>query len=171
MTINVTQERLTRGVLIKTNALILTQLVHSLEIFNSENYPAIGGHVRHIIEFYQEFFKATLSAEKNLSYDQRERNLTLESSKPDASIALTDIINILVGLPLEDKNITLYSVIDPSQPMFETKTSYFRELFYLMDHTVHHMALIKLLGEKKGLSFPKEFGLAQSTKAYENKNT
>ena len=44
------------------------------------------------------------------------------------------------------------------------KTNYYRELAYNLEHTIHHMALIRVgIAEVSSLSVPENFGVAYST--------
>lgn len=169
-------------VLVETSLHVITQLEDALEQLSQQQYAGhaysksspIGGHVRHIVEFYQALFTAlSTSRDKILCYDKRERNILLETSKDAVLQELSGIKTQLLSLDIADKSaddggLALASIIDPDQPMFTMKTTLHRELFYLLDHMVHHMALIKMIAEGLGVKLDKNFGLAQSTKAYKN---
>lgn len=150
----------------------LDALTHSQYLGDPDNNASvIGKHVRHIIEFYQALFDYSLSGENAvLCYDKRQRNLRLESSK---DFAVQELNSIKAKLPLLGANnleVELCSIIVPGEPMMHIQSSLHRELFYLLDHTIHHMALIKMLAEQQGVLFERSFGLAQSTKAHESNN-
>lgn len=135
----------------------------------SQNSP-IGGHVRHVIEFYQALLTAIETPEnRELSYDKRKRNLLFEKDQDAALSEIATIKTKIASLPEEDTELTLSSIVDPGQPMFAMRTTLYRELVYLLDHMIHHMALIKLLAKEHGVSLAENFGLAQSTKAHQTK--
>lgn len=154
---------------------VCDQLADAIDRLSDDQYTStakhnapIGKHVRHILEFYRAFFKKLAASEvAYLSYDKRERDTSLETSRVAALTELKVIQAQLAGLPEANRSITLQSIIDPCLPMFTLETSLHRELFYLVDHTIHHMALIKNVAIEKGLPLGHSFGLAQSTKAYE----
>ena len=142
------------------------QYTHCLD----ENTSSIGGHARHIVEFYQALFKFLKgSTEDVLCYDKRQRNQLLETSKDAVLHEVRNLKVRLVECPDEPVDIHMASIINPNQPMITMRSTLQRELFYLLDHTIHHMALIKMLAERQAVAFERGFGLAQSTKDYESK--
>ncbi len=164
-------------VLITTNLNILNQLEIGLIPLTHAQYTdsvdqktsSIGKHMRHIIEFYQALFSVLQNPHNTgLCYDERQRDMRLEVSKEAALEELNTIREFILTLPMDDINIQLSSIIDTDKPMFTMNTTFQRELFYLLDHTIHHMALIKMLAEKLGVTLNQGFGLAQSTKAHES---
>jgi hypothetical protein len=48
-------------------------------------------------------------------------------------------------------------------------TTVARELFYMLEHTVHHMAIIKMavVNENLNIDIPENFGVANSTIQYQ----
>lgn len=163
-------------VLLTTSLNTLQQLYDGLTQLTPMQYTqspeadasAIGRHVRHILEFYQALFvyMRNTSAD-SLCYDKRQRNLQLETSA-DAALQEIDQVRSQLGTAyVGDCDINLASIIVPGAPMVGIKTTLYRELFYLLDHTIHHMALIKMLAQKLGVNLDRSFGLAQSTKAHE----
>lgn len=132
-----------------------------------EGASSVGAHTRHVIEFYQALFN-TLHADAELCYDKRQRNLLLETSKDAALREMSKIKGYLSDMPSHDSDIKLSSIVDPGMPMLSMRTTLQRELFYLLDHTVHHMAMIKMIAAKHGFMCGQDFGLAQSTKAHES---
>lgn len=79
--------------------------------------------------------------------------------------ALQKLEEIVVSLVKPDKRIELsasYSFDNDAE--FMVPSSYFRELIYNLEHTVHHMALIRIaVAEVSGIGLPDDFGLAIST--------
>ena len=162
---------------------ILGQLESGIGKLSAEQYAtakdskttknsSIGGHVRHVIEFYQALLQTLEQAETNsLSYDKRQRNLLFETSKEAALLEIETIRKKLGKLPARDSDLELSSIVAPEQPMFTMRTTLHRELVYLLDHMIHHMALIKILAKEHSVAFGENFGLAQSTKAHQRKPT
>ena len=163
--------------LISTSLHILDQLAVAVGDMTQDQYAdsleegasSVGAHARHVIEFYQALFSILHANDKaELCYDQRPRNLLLETSKDAALQEISKIKVHLSAVPTDNLDINLRSIVDPDAPMLSIRTTLQRELFYLLDHTVHHMALIKMIAANHGFMCDQNFGLAQSTKAYEN---
>jgi len=120
----------------------------------------IGQHVRHIIELYIELNNGYESGVVN--YELRKRNLQIETDKIYAADQLCIIANSLNKV---DKILLLetdYSMNNLST--IQVQTNYFRELIYNLEHTVHHMALIRVaLFSYKSITVDNDFGVAVST--------
>ncbi|WP_373494697.1 hypothetical protein [Aquiflexum sp.] len=121
---------------------------------------SIGQHSRHIIELYN----CLLDQYDHgvISYDSRKRNTSIES---DIAVALSHIQNIPHRINKPDKNLTLMHRIGGKDFFFES--SYFREVWYNLEHCIHHQALIKLACLDLGyIQLPETFGFASSTLAF-----
>lgn len=124
----------------------------------------IGQHVRHTIEIAQSLVNGYISGEIN--YEKRKRDLEIETSLKHASQNCKELI-LLVNRG--EKKLTL--VEETNDESFQIKTSYGRELHFVLEHTIHHMALIKT-----GLNILKKdvtddsFGVAYSTIQYRSKS-
>lgn len=121
---------------------------------------SIGQHVRHIIELYIELNNGYESG--LINYELRKRSLQIETDKMHAA----DQLNIIAkSLNKVDKNLLLetdYSMNNLST--IQVQTNYFRELIYNLEHTVHHMALIRVaLFSYKSIIVDDDFGVAVST--------
>lgn len=143
------------------------QYNRKLEILTN---ASIGQHVRHILEFYQCLFKGEQSKEVN--YDARQRDLQLETDIHFASKMIDVLINSLLQVK-SDFPVTFianYSTIQ-NQKSELIESSFFRELAYNLEHSVHHQALIKVaITEMQLTSLVKEtFGFAPSTIRHLNK--
>jgi hypothetical protein len=154
----------------EANIEILNQLKSVLVQFDNLGYKkslkilndiSIGQHARHIIEFYQCLFNG--NANGKINYDSRNRDLRIES---DLEYALNNI-NILVeqlGASYADLSISLEVSIGFGNHTTVT-TTFQRELTYLIEHTIHHLAIINIaINELFPLiNVPKHFGVAFST--------
>lgn len=163
-------------VFVFANLEILDQLNTAIHHFTDEVYTykasahisSIGMHVRHILEFYQAFLKTVkANSNKEICYDNRKRNLLLETSKESAIQELNKIKEALAVMPSNDCNFVLSVIIKPSKPLVSMPTTLHRELYHVHDHTIHHMALIKLTAERQGITLGESFGLAKATQAYQ----
>ncbi|MEL4308712.1 DinB family protein [Joostella sp. CR20] len=107
------------------------------------NNSSIGMHVRHILEFYQCLISGLETGIVN--YDKRKRSLELET-QPNFSLQL--IHEIKQFLESCTANISLeleasYALTENENPI-KTPTNLYRELMYNIEHTVHHLAIIKI---------------------------
>lgn len=124
----------------------------------------IGQHFRHILEFYICLMKGTTKGK--ISYDERERNPLIETRINYASKVIDEIVKFLDTIN-EDKDIILkasYSSV--SNDSEEIRSSLQRELAYALDHTVHHLALIKIALVEENVKVDESFGVAPSTLRY-----
>jgi uncharacterized damage-inducible protein DinB len=128
----------------------------------------IGQHIRHILEFY--LLLVSGSFEGKISYDNRERNLDLETNPKKA---LDTIGNLITGIDHINENENLQFEADFTTSGKQEniiKSSVARELAYCIEHSIHHQALIKAgliaLGLKDLTN--EHFGVAYSTIRYRN---
>lgn len=148
---------------------LLQQLQQVLEALSDQQYTvpvalmsnsSLGQHVRHIIEFYLELHHGYLYGTVN--YDKRKRDEAIASNR---LFAIKKLDEIRVGLARSDKQLFLaasYSTTD--QEEITVSTNYYRELVYNLEHTVHHMALMRIaIATVSDLQLPADFGLAIST--------
>jgi hypothetical protein len=148
---------------------LLEQLEFVIKKLSDKQYTApvlllsnatIGQHARHVIEFFLELDKGYYNGIVN--YDKRKRDYEIESNRYFAIQKLDEIKNRLLNA---DKNLLLkieLSADDCSE--IEIKTNYFRELIYNLEHTVHHMALMRIgVASVSDILLPEKFGVAAST--------
>lgn len=101
---------------------------------------SMGKHVRHIIEFYTCLIRGAASG--NICYDDRERNVVLEEDPEAASQAIQQIIVAMDSLPVQ-KKISMKTRHGDSE--LQVQTTVERELIFAAEHTVHHLAIIRML--------------------------
>jgi uncharacterized damage-inducible protein DinB len=126
---------------------------------------SIGEHVRHCLD-HVSAFTAALAGEE-LSYDRRLRGTTLEV---DPRTAVDEIERLFVRLervpPTSlDRQLTLSSLVAVGRPPLTMRTTIARELAFVVQHTIHHCALIAMLVEWQGGRVPHGFGVAPATAA------
>jgi hypothetical protein len=148
---------------------VFVQLSGSLDLMSQEEYvkpcthlsnSTIGQHVRHIIEMFQCLENGYESGVVN--YELRKRDKEIETQKEVASKALHDIFE---GLGKPDKALSLEGVYnDHSNEALQIPTNYYREIIYNLEHTIHHMALIRIgIREIKDIELPESYGVASAT--------
>jgi len=151
---------------------IFVQLADSLSQLSPPQYSqscttlfnnTIGQHVRHIIELFQCLENGYGSGTVN--YEKRKRDTLLETDKELASRLLLDIHR---GLNKPNKTLTLEASYDEHvTDSIAIDTNYFREIAYNLEHTIHHMALIRVgITEITNIQLPEDFGVASSTIKY-----
>jgi hypothetical protein len=121
---------------------------------------SIGQHLRHVIEFFEELEKGYHTGVVN--YDNRQRSLLLETDKTYAAVCMARLAS---GLNKNEKVLQLAVNYEAESAETTTvATSYYREWVYNIEHTVHHMALIKLgIQQLDQVTLPDSFGTAVST--------
>jgi hypothetical protein len=100
-----------------------------------------------------------------VNYEQRKRDLRIETDKAFASGLL---IEVHQQLEKENKDLQLQACYDDAAAELLTfQTNFYREIAYNLEHTIHHMALIRVgLTEVSDIEIPEEFGVASSTIKY-----
>jgi hypothetical protein len=154
-----------------------TQLNVALEQVTDEEYvqptknlssATIGQHTRHIIEMYQ----CLLSGydEGVVCYDHRKRDVAIETNK---ELAKGILIDIAAKSNQPNKQLELTAIYgDATAEVLNVSTNYYRELAYNLEHTIHHMALIKVgLKELNKAHVSENFGVASSTNRYRQQHS
>lgn len=148
---------------------VFVQLAETLNQLSQQEYAqtcinlgknTIGQHVRHIIELYQCLENGY--PEGVVNYEKRKRDKTIENDK---DFALELLKEIHAALDKEDKVLTLEAIYDDTadQPI-RIQTNFYREIAYNLEHTIHHMALIRVgIAEVSAIQLPENFGVASST--------
>lgn len=157
----------------QTNIEILDQLIDLLNNMEVDVYKdtlqplhdsTVGQHVRHITEFYLCAFRGYENG--IVDYDARERNVLIELDK-DFTVEILANIKYQLRALNSDRNLILKSKFGGDKSL-DIPSSFFRELTYLIEHTIHHLAIIKIgLNEvHPKIKIPKNFGVAHSTLRY-----
>lgn len=127
-----------------------------------------GGHLRHILEFY-ECFLAGL-ADSHIDYDARKRDLSLERSRPAARDRIRCLIRSLEAEPALRADSVIWVRMEDSagtqtpEPFLVSSVG--RELQVLSSHTIHHFALMAMVLRVHGVAVDAGFGMAPSTLRY-----
>lgn len=125
-------------------------------------HASIGDHTRHIVEILQ--CAVDGHATGLINYHNRERNLLLAQ---DPSLALGSLQKMLLACKLDNKAVNVIHG-DANQGEGQVLSTYHRELLYNLEHTIHHMALIKVALFYLGVQdLPEGFGMAYSTLHYQ----
>ena len=124
---------------------------------------SIGAHVRHCLDHVRALVASGSASE--MSYDGRLRGTAVET-EPFAAVEEIDRL----CLELEDVDasrlgdlVRLRSLAERDGPVVHVQTTIGRELAFVIQHTIHHAAIIAVLLEQVGVSVPDDFGYAPST--------
>jgi len=151
---------------------VFVQLTESLHQLSGAEYSqqsktlfnaSIGQHVRHIIELFLCLEKGYETGVVN--YEKRKRDYQIETDKDFAIQLLKDIYH-----RLERPNIDLIMEAEDYEDgsaIVAIPSNYYREIAYNLEHTIHHMALIRVgVNEVSSVVLPQDFGVAYSTIKY-----
>ncbi len=151
---------------------VLQQLSQNLILLSNEEYTkksvllngsSIGGHTRHVIELFQ----CLINGYDNgcINYEKRKRDVEIESNVSFACNLLTTIAS---NIHMPNKILSLhgfYSETADDECIIDT--NFYRELIYNLEHTIHHMALIRVaINEVSNITLPEDFGVAAATMQY-----
>ncbi len=156
---------------------ILGQLNEAVSGLSVEKYTSkldilsgstVGMHVRHILEFYQCVLFG-VAKEENVDYDKRLRNIVIETD-PVFAVEIIEAITFALNAMDDDKPLNVVFTPGLSDEALITSSSLSRELCYLIEHTIHHMAIIKMAYFQNftDCTLPENFGVAFSTIKHNN---
>ncbi len=152
-----------------SNVSVLKQLNDLLYQLSDAEYAAqlpiisqntIGKHVRHILEFYICLLEGIEN--KSVDYDARKRNLELENYAQRAVETANYISETLLNL---DKKTELELFATLPHARVKLTSTVERELLYVLEHTIHHFAIIKIAVKNQfpHIKVADEFGVAYAT--------
>ena len=121
----------------------------------------IGGHVRHVIEFYEAILRGV--PEGRIDYDARRRDPLLES---DCEAAVQRLRGLATTLRGETRLRGVRPLWVASEGADFAESTIARELQAVASHSVHHFALIAVLLRYQGYTVPADFGVSQATLEY-----
>lgn len=127
------------------------------------NNSSVGAHTRHIIELFHCLITGYHTG--TINYDDRKRDKKIESDRFWSTQLLTGIIE---EMDKPNKLLKLKNQFFEEETEFlEIDTNFFREAIYNLEHTIHHMALIRVgINEVALINLTENFGVAASTIQY-----
>lgn len=134
----------------------------SLDVYSGSS---LGGHTRHIVEFFTCLLDQCESGKVN--YDTRKREKEIEENPIFAQEKIEEIRRKMPALPLHSTVFLGYCYNENNEVSF-VETTVYRELVHTIDHAVHHMALIKigLRLYAPDIVISPDFGVARATCNY-----
>lgn len=131
-----------------------------------------GRHLRHITDHFDALFAGLRCVGQQsgttpvVDYEQRARNPRLETD-PTAALALVQQQQRLCGQCCDAGDQGLMVIHRTDLAVTSLPSSLSRELIFLSQHSVHHMAIIELLMLWQGVSIAGDFGVNPSTRRYQ----
>jgi uncharacterized damage-inducible protein DinB len=138
-----------------------------LHLYRAQPAPrvsgSVGAHVRHTLDHVSALLAAIEGNE--LDYEHRKRGTGIET---DAFAALATIEQLQLRLGEVDESaverpISFATLLDPAGPPTRVRTTLSREVAFVVQHTIHHCALIAVLLDMQGVAVPHGFGVAPVT--------
>ncbi len=124
---------------------------------------SIGGHVRHILDSYQNFVAGIESG--RINYNLRSRGVLIELDRSHAIERVKLTVAALQSLPVLDEARPLLVSTEENCKSVTVwcASSVLRELDFLQSHTIHHYALVAMLLRLHEVDPGEDFGVASST--------
>lgn len=141
----------------------------SAEVYTARPLPGVSGsvgqHVRHVLDHVTSL--VTARPYGSITYDRRERGTSIETDRSAALRAMLRLKPLVTGLTDEvlDAPVVVSAVLERGRESDSARSTFRRELFCVIDHTIHHQALIAVLLAIAGEGVPEAFGFAPSTPA------
>lgn len=152
----------------------LSQLIvifHALDKLSPEEGDRLylnssaGRHIRHINDHFIALQNGLPAG--CVDYNQRHRESQIERDRHLARRQVEALLRWSEQGDSDDRPLLIFSEIDCLQMQHARfKSSLRRELLYLINHTIHHIAHIKLLLSNYGLILPDQIGLAPATATF-----
>ncbi|MDX2178040.1 MAG: hypothetical protein SFV18_00520 [Bryobacteraceae bacterium] len=163
--------------LIETNLRWLEQARRLVERLDDRTYSTsprgfephrAGGHMRHVLEFYDCFLNGLPSG--YVDYDARRRDAHIETSCVEAAQRIDRVAGRLQSGELDGDDMGVMVRIEDADRMpvmgAWMPSSVSRELQVLASHTIHHFALIAMTLRAHGVEVDPAFGVAPATLSY-----
>ena len=162
--------------LIEDNLRYLEQARDLIEYLSDEAFAGLpstgygsptGAHFRHCLDHYENFLQG--AAAGRIDYDTRQRDRAVETSREAALSKVDDLmlrLQAMAGQPDAPVQTKMDCGNEADTDIWWTDSSLRRELQFLISHTVHHYAIIKMTLNSLGEVTGPDFGMAPSTLRY-----
>jgi uncharacterized damage-inducible protein DinB len=159
---------------------LLHQLFDLIETLTDEEYTrkpvgvvesSIGGHVRHNLDHIQALLRGLPTG--RVCYDQRDRGTDVERDRAASLDAILRLERELLAFAwgTVPRVLVLSALVASDSSPVLALTSAERELAFVVSHTIHHNALVRVMVELLGADVPADFGYAPSTIAHKRSRT
>lgn len=125
----------------------------------------IGQHMRHVFD-HMLAIKAAIE-DGLVDYDRRDRGNEVETDRLMASQQLSLLRLWIQTEDFDNRKVAVASEIDcdnTQRMRFDSNLN--REILYVINHTIHHAAHIKLVLAQFGINLPEHIGIAPGTASY-----
>jgi len=131
---------------------------------NGKN-SSVGAHFRHI---YERMECVILGLESGvIEYDSRKRDVNIET-KPNIAIEKFQYMkSFFEKLDNINRDLLIIETAGINAGKITLNSNFEREILYLIDHTTHHLAVVKILLEQFDVQLDSDLGKAASTIIYE----
>jgi hypothetical protein len=139
--------------------------------FTHKNPPlynsGVGPHLRHCMDHYELFLSGLESG--SVDFDQRQRREDQQNDPRIMAEWIQALMRGMQGVGSERLSQGLRVKMDCGSELADpwSQSSVLRELQFLISHTVHHFALIRMILLDQGVQTPAGFGVAPSTLKHE----
>ncbi|HLF62236.1 MAG TPA: hypothetical protein VI603_00680 [Saprospiraceae bacterium] len=132
---------------------------------------SIGQHTRHFVEFYQCLLDQTALQGSVVNYALRARDIRIEENPEFAAQKIQELCTRILAI---QENVPCTLVCDEhvdDNSGITVSTNLEREMIYNIEHTIHHLAIIKigLFTIAPRIILPAHFGIAPSTIQHKQK--
>jgi uncharacterized damage-inducible protein DinB len=161
-----------RTAALEGNLLVLQQGLDLLDRLSDADYrdsgidrSAVGAQYRHILDHYRCLLEGLDDGQ--IDYDRRRRDPELEANRSAAARATDEVLDRLrlLARTAPDLPLQVRQSAGAGEGDHPQGSSLGRELLFLVSHTVHHFAIIKLLLAERGVECHPDLGVAPSTLA------
>jgi uncharacterized damage-inducible protein DinB len=126
----------------------------------------LGGHVRHCLDHFETLL--TGIDRGILNYDDRVRGTAIEGDRSAAVRAIRVLEGRFSGLDESalQRPVRVAAMLGGGESLIEAQSSIGREVVFVLNHTVHHGAMIAAMCSTLGIPVPERFGYAPATIAH-----
>lgn len=127
-----------------------------------------GAHIRHILDHWDAVLTALKSASSLIDYDKRNRLSVIEHDRFACADKIQTIKSDIIRMDVSyDAKVSIKSEFNTeSQQSKHFDSSLEREWLYVINHTIHHLAHIRLILLSNNVELPAYIGIAPSTRSY-----
>lgn len=123
---------------------------------------SVGGHVRHCLDHVSALLCGTRG--EPIDYEARQRGSDIETCPHAALEQLGRLDAALADLdPHANPPVTAVLMLSPHAPLLRTESTLDRELAFVLNHTIHHHAMIAGMAKALDVPVPDGFGMAPGT--------